>query len=230
MKYDIVYILKNNIDSDEIRYSLRSVCKNFPYERIWFVGGCPVGITPDEHVDYRQVGYTKWQLATSSIYRACQLDGITEDFWLFNDDFFVMKPIDDLEPMIRGTLQQRIYDIQNPRNGIPSSYSQQLNKAMRTLKMNGYPQLDYALHVPMLINKEKALEVLNRFPDCPMFRSMYGNYWGIEAVKVKDVKVRNLTDCPKDSVLLSTDDKSFYHGKVGEYIRECFPEPCKYEV
>jgi len=230
MKHDIVYILKNNIDSDEIKYSLRSVERNFPYRKIWFVGGCPDGIVPDEYVNFKQIGWTKWQLATSAIYMACQTEDITNDFWLFNDDFFVMKPVDGLHPMIRGTLRQRVRDIETPRNGNTTAYSRQLRKTLHTLELNGFPQLDYALHVPMLINKARALEVLDRFPDCAMFRSLYGNYWGIEAVKTNDVKVRNKKDCPKDTILLSTDDESFSKGKVGEYIRECFPEPCKYEL
>ena len=31
-------------------------------------------------------------------------------------------------------------------------------------------------------------------------------------------------------VLLSTDDKAFNNGKVGEYIRKMFPEGCRYET
>ena len=38
MKSDIVYILKNGEISDEIIYSIRSVCKNFPYRKIWIYG------------------------------------------------------------------------------------------------------------------------------------------------------------------------------------------------
>lgn len=230
MKYDVVYILKNNMESDEIIYSLRSVEKNFPYRKIWFVGGCPGTIAPDVWMNFTQQGETKWQKATSAIAAACKNDDITEDFWLFNDDFFIMKRIRVLKPMIRGTLQQRCKDIEANNNGLQSMYSRQLHKTIHVLKLNGYPQLDYALHVPMLINRRKALEVIDAFPKCPMFRSLYGNYCGIEAETVKDVKVRGMNSWPKDARLLSTDDMSFYHGKVGEYIRESFPDPSKYEV
>ena len=38
MKHDVVYLLKNNYKStDELRYSIRSVVKNFPYRKIVFV-------------------------------------------------------------------------------------------------------------------------------------------------------------------------------------------------
>ena len=229
MKYDIVYILKNNMESDEIRYSLRSVEKNFPYRKIWFVGGKPRGIVPDEYMEYMQQGDSKWKRSTSAVAAACRNDDITEDFWLFNDDFFVMKRIRVLKPMIRGTLLQRCRDIEAKNNGFQSGYTRQLRRTMHMLKINGYPQLDYALHIPMLINRKKALEVMNVFPDNPMFRSLYGNYWGIEAEKMSDVKVTSKTACPMDTRFLSTDDSSFYHGEVGKFIRECFPEPSKYE-
>ncbi len=44
---DVVYILKNDIKSDELRYSLRSVCESFPCRNVVFIGGCPNDITPD---------------------------------------------------------------------------------------------------------------------------------------------------------------------------------------
>ena len=60
-KHDIVYILKNNYTSDELTYSIRSVCKNFPYRKIWFYGGAPEGIMPDVFVEYQQSGNNKWE-------------------------------------------------------------------------------------------------------------------------------------------------------------------------
>ena len=44
---DIVYIVKNTEYNGELRYSLRSVCKNFPHRNIWIVGNLPKGIKCD---------------------------------------------------------------------------------------------------------------------------------------------------------------------------------------
>lgn len=46
-KYDIVYILKNDVKPDEIRYSLRSIEQNLEHGNVWFFGGIPEGIRPD---------------------------------------------------------------------------------------------------------------------------------------------------------------------------------------
>ena len=45
---DVVYVLKSNIDPEELRYSLRSVEKNFPHRYVWFVGSQPEGFKPDK--------------------------------------------------------------------------------------------------------------------------------------------------------------------------------------
>ena len=59
-KIDSVYILKDEFNCEELRYSLRSVEKNFPHRFVWFVGGQPKGFQPDRAIKHKQVGSTKW--------------------------------------------------------------------------------------------------------------------------------------------------------------------------
>ena len=40
-KYDVVYIVKEDPRNEELRYSIRSVCENFPVRNIWIFGYCP---------------------------------------------------------------------------------------------------------------------------------------------------------------------------------------------
>ena len=229
-KQDIVYILKNNVEPEELRYSLRSIEKNFPHGKVWFYGGCPQGIVPDEYVFLTQRGGCSWEKVRNTIEQVCLNDDITKDFWLFNDDFFVMKKVTKIEPMVQGTLAYRIQKIRNSHNG-DSGYSRQLQKTLATLKADGLDRLDYALHVPMLINRKKALEVIRRYRDVPMFRSLYGNYYHIGGILMDDVKIQNIKEEPnKDAKFLSTNDGSFEVGLVGDYIRKQFKEPCRYEV
>lgn len=51
---DIVYFVKNSEYNGELRYSMRSVLKNFPHRKIWFVGGLPKGIKPDYYQPVNQ--------------------------------------------------------------------------------------------------------------------------------------------------------------------------------
>lgn len=227
--HDIVYILKDNPPTEELRYSVRSVCKNFPFNKIWFVCGVPDGITPDHQLRMAQIGASNWQKSTSSVYRACQNKRITEDFWLFNDDFFVMKPVDELPPIYNGTLHSRIRELEERHNG-KTLYSRELERLRFQLIEDGYlAPLNYAVHVPMLINKKKGLELFHRYPDVRMFRSLYGNIFDVGGISQPDVKIFHVEDEPTDTTFLSTTETSFETGKVGEYIRSQFPEKCRYE-
>ena len=230
MKHDIVYILKNDVKPEELRYSLRSVCKNFPYRKIWFYGGKPEGIEPDEMVEVVQTGSNKWQRVNSTLRLICRNDKITEDFWLFNDDFFIMQQVNDFDPMYAGTLEERVERIRARHGGRTTAYARQLRDTARILANNGCDTYDYALHVPMLINREKALLTLMKFDNCPMFRSLYGNHHRIGGTRIKDVKIQDQDKVPEgNAVLLSSNDKSFSEGKIGKYIRNQFPVKCKYE-
>ena len=228
--YDVVYILKNDISSDEFRYSLRSVAKNFTYRKVWTFGGCPEDIKPDRKIIVEQEGANKWEKVANTLRMVCRNSGITEDFWLFNDDFFIMQKVEKLHPMIRGDLKDRVESLQD-KYGYMTRYARRLRDTEKILMEAGCGTKDFTLHVPMLINRETLQECLDRFPGCPMFRSLYGNYAGIGGTVAEDVKITGLDTVPTgDEILLSTSDKSFRDGAVGEYIRQAFPDMCKYET
>lgn len=229
MNHDIVYILKSDIEPGELTYSLRSVGKNFPHGRVFFFCGCPNGLTPDYHVKFEQKGVSKWEKATSTYRKICETDEVSEDFWLFNDDFFILEKVTDLPYMYAGTLQERVDDLVQ-RRGI-STYAMMLKATALTLQVSGCDTLDYALHVPMLLNKQKVIDTLDAFPNCPMFRSLYGNYNKVGGIKTTDVKIYDRTSLPKDGqTLLSTADTSFNLGKVGDYIKHKFTDKSRWEI
>ena len=227
---DVVYILRNGVKPDEIRYSLRSVEENFPHRAVWFYGGIPRGIEPDRMVGFQQQGYNKWRKVRDSLIRVCGNDDITEDFYLFNDDFYVMRPFEGYEPLIKGSLMHHV-EVLERSIGCSSSYSEQLRSTAVELTRRGMDTLDYTMHTPFLVNRKKALETVCAFPECPMFRTLYGNMHRIGGRVAHDHKIQRIdTLPPEDAMFISTNDKSFRDGKVGEYIRETFTEPSRFEV
>lgn len=230
MRCDVVYLLKNNYKStEELRYSIRSVVQNFPYRKIVFVGGKPDGIEPDIYIPDEQEGFTKWERSTHSLKAAIRHDELTEDIWLFNDDFFVMDKIRDWEVCnyFGGTLEKRIRDLRQKVGG--SSYAGYLDQMRGQLIGLGKDTLSFALHVPFLINRAKALALFEERPNLRMFRSFYGNYYEIDCKYMKDVKIYDVKNVDFDAPFLSTSDDSFKRGKVGEFMRRYFPEPSEYE-
>lgn len=228
-KYDVVYILKQYAQPDELRYSLRSICENMEFNRVWFYCGKPNGLKPDKYVAKAQTGATKWEKARSSLIDICKNDEITKRFWLFNDDFYLLKPFNRMKPYHVGELRDHIERVEARHKG-RTPYTFQLRECEHQLKMAGLTTLDYAIHVPLLVERSKMLEALEAFPNCPMFRSLYGNYANIGGTERKDVKISlpNQAVDPKLD-LLSSSDKSF-RGEVGRFLAERFPEPCRYEV
>ena len=227
-KHDIVYILRNDIDTDEIKYSLRSVAKNFPHNKVWIYGGCPDGIIPDEYVEFHQTGSSRYEKVTNTIKAVCENDDITPSFWLFNDDFFVLRPVESMMPTANGSIRWRMKEIQKKR-GMISKYAKRLGRTGELLHRYGYDSLNYAVHVPMLIDRAKGLEVLTKFNGEPMFRCLYGNYVREQTVIMPDVKVVGDEEPDKARDFLSTDD-SAWQSNAGKYIRNKFRGKCKYEA
>ena len=228
-EYDVVYILKEDVQPDELTYSLRSLEKNFEHGKVWFYCGKPDGITPDEYVPQRQEGASKWERAKSSLIRICENEKITEKFWLFNDDFFITKPWTSEVPLNRGELREHILKVERRHGDHQTSYTRQLRNCEGRLKAAGLTTYDYALHCPMLIDRALMLKTLEAFPDCPMFRSLYGNYAEVGGEYSEDHKIITAGTQPdKDAPFLSTSEGTF-KGPVKEYLEELFPTPCKYE-
>lgn len=222
---DIVYFVKDTKSNEELRYSLRSLI-NFPYRKVWFFGGCPDGLKPDYHIKVLQDQPTKWQNIFKMFKMACNNKNITEDFWLFNDDFFVMKKVKNGPNWFNGDLYKRVVTLEDTHDGI-TPYSQKLRETLQELEGMGCTTLNYALHVPMLINKEKGIE-LSHIIDGPMIRCAYGNYFNVGGEDHPDVKIDSKNKLYKDGEYLSTNDNSF-SGAVGEQIAKLFPDKCKYE-
>lgn len=232
--YDVVYFVKDTSTNDELKYSLRSVAKNWPHRYVWFCGGCPDGLVPDKMFRYEQEGLNKWEKVRNSIRKVCENDEISEEFWLFNDDFFVLRAHEPKPtPTYNGEILPYVERIEQ-KNGTADEYTIRLRQASDTLRRFGCTTFNYEVHKPMLINKKKALEVLDKFPDTPAFRSLYGNYWKIGGrdchdMKIKVLKFSNMANVKNYWEYVSTSDTSFREGEVGEFLREKFANRTRFE-
>lgn len=187
--YDVVYFVKDTRDNEELRYSLRTL-KNFPHARVWFYGGCPEGLKPDQHVWVKQDQANKWLNINKLIKEAVHNPILTDNFWLFNDDFFIMKKVKAPQNYYDGSLYKRIVELEDKFRKF-TAYSLQLRKICVDLDSMGCETRNFCVHIPMLVNKEKAIEILN-IESCHMFRSLYGNYHNIEAKEMPDYKKNTL--------------------------------------
>ena len=229
MNRDIVYILKDDIATEELRYSLRSVEQNFPHRFVWFVGGQPKGLKPDKLLRHTQFGANKWLKIKSSMLEVVKQEELSDEFFLFNDDFFVAKPFEnEFVNFTDRTLADRIEDFRK-ENPHLNRYAKTLVQTEEELKAQGHGTLNFEAHLPMLFEKNKVTAVLTQCCS-PQMRSIYGNITRCAYEDRRDVKVNSLNDIPYGMDFVSTNDKTFTYGNVGQYIRNLFKEPSRFEV
>lgn len=230
--HDIVYVLRNGIDdTEELRYSLRSLV-NFPHGKVWFFGGTPEGFTPDNAVAFEQKGISAWSKTRYTIEQACKTSEVTENFWLFNDDFFIMQKVEaPADAFYDRTLYRRIMEIRKKLGGATNLYTLELERTREILQAARKKTYNYETHLPMLINKGEMLKALERYEKSALVRSLYGNDHAVGGVQMADCKISSSAIAPSsDAVFLSTNEESFNAGKIGEYIRSIFTEPSRYEI
>jgi hypothetical protein len=227
---DFVYICKSG-DNEELRYSIRSVVNSFPDAKIWIVGGKPKWYVGD-HIPVEQVG-NKYANAIKNLQALAKCPDISDTFVLMNDDFFIVKKINKIEQFYNGLLSDKI----NKYIKITGS-SLYIKKLILTnnklLKLEIKNPIDYELHIPMVMEKEKLFNIVDNYPDC-LWRSMYGNLYNVGGTEMQDVKIYvnqrhrdRSNEMTEESIFISTEDNSFKI-MLEKTFKVLFSTPSNYE-
>lgn len=235
-KYDVVYFVKDSTENEELVYSIRSVVKNFPYRRIVIYGTQPKNLQVDKYYHVVQGGWTKWDRVQKMVTKACLNNNLTEYIWLFNDDFYVTRPVTEYCYYTNGKLSTIINNFVK-RFGYETAYVRMLKYMTGVLKKNGLTTDSFATHTPMLINRKHFLECMEKMAGVRGFRSLYGNYeqctykLPYPLVKEKDTKVRDEKEEIRTTIpFLSSSDKTFEtNEKMRRFLFETFKDKTKYE-
>ena len=215
---DVVYILRHGDDNEELRYSLRSL-SNLPHHRVWLAGGQPSWTSNVQRLPV-PVKRDKYTTIYANLEAVADCAELSERFVLFNDDFFLMRPVANVEPMHRGPFKQALRGYGSRRD----AYTKRLRDAAER-----WPDgLCYdSTHVPMEMEKGRLRDVL----DGPrtLWKSDYGNFHKVGGVQVKDVKIKRQKVPTPDAVWVSTSDASFKRNEVGKWVRRRLPDPSPYE-
>jgi len=216
-------------DTDELKYCLRSL-KNIPHREVFIVGDKPDFINDKIiFIKNSQKGNNCQHDSELSLRLALQDDRLSDEFMLFNDDFFIMDKIEEIENYNSGTLLDKI-------KSRPEAMFHNHNQGMKnTIDFLGDKNaLNYELHIPMIMNKQKRLElsqnivgILERKLILP--RSIYGNTLCDIKDFRKDVKLYHDSDEITDKYFASTTNSSF-NGRNGDIIKSKFNRKCRYEI
>lgn len=231
---DVVYIYKAT-NSDELKYSIRSVAENWACRKIWIVGDKPEWLSGKAgFIKAYSSNFNRYRDANNKIKLACRSKEISDPFWLFNDDFFILDKINPAEYQVYydGTLQEK-YD--RLRNKFPSlktwRYLEGFEYAQKVLRINKKENVkNFETHVPILVNKKQMAGVISVYPNSVCRRSIYMNiYHPNDGVPHDDVKrYEKNSVISRDDILVSTDAISF-SGQVGDFIKDKFKKRSIYE-
>lgn len=218
--------------TEELRYCLRSIEANLPHGDIWMLGNVPTWATnavrpcrtsqqKDAHTNVKS--NLRWFLDDPAT---------PDEFYLFNDDFFVMEPIKSVPAMHLGSLEGHVARLRAMSCSPHGAYVIALECTLAALRVAGHDDpLSYEAHVPMQMTKDGLSRTLDFIGHRVRLheRSVYAALHNLEGSYITDVKVWEPTHKIPDGPFLSTNNQSFARLAVGRHIRDRFPTPCRYE-
>jgi hypothetical protein len=221
---DIVYILGKGSKflNIEIMLSIRSIEQaKLKYRNIVIVGEKPTFLKDVIHIPVEEaVGVKEYRIA-KKIEFVCSQPNVSDDFLFFNDDFFITKKFDieNYPYYNKGTLK---------REKITHPYFKHLNETYEHLKSIGKETNHFDLHVPIVYNKKKFLELSHIWDKKCNFvvKSTYCNYHNIKGISKIDFKIKKPTDV--DTECFSTYDE-LQNGLL-TWLFDLYPKPSKYEL
>jgi hypothetical protein len=198
--------------AEELKYSIRSLIKNFKDPDIVLIGNIPpwytgnfISVSQDE---------TKYANVHKNLEAAIASSQIKDKFVIMNDDFYILEKIDSIGYFHEGTLKNKY----KKYLGAYASYSyvKKITQTHDRLTRAGFSDpLSYDLHIPFLVEKEKLAKVV-KYKNL-LWRSMYGNIFNVGGEEASDVKVyltnnmgfKDYDYLSGQSPFLSTNDSSF---------------------
>lgn len=228
---DAVYLFRDCGDDSELRHSLRSLANLGQVDRVvvsgthpdWLAGDV-VRVAPSVHPP------GKFLDAWANLVAAVEDPRVSDEFVLMNDDFFVLRPVDDLPVLARCTWPEW-------RPTISRGLMRRRATADALALLDVDPVAAYEGHRPLLIDKRIMRQVIpavdaQKQAVAPVWvRTVYGNAAHGGAGRLAgDAKIYSHKLVPgDDDDFVSTSDPAWSTGRVGEWLRARFPDPCRYE-
>jgi len=220
----IIPYKRDIFDGLELKYCLRAIQKYLT----GYTGVVLIGIPPDwykgDYVLAPDFDGRKQYSIYQKLLTACEY--CTENFPMFNDDHFLLKPLhaDEIKYWYNHTLKEEL------NLDLTARYRQTVFGTYKIFP-NG---LNFDIHTPIIYNKEKFTELFKDRKDELCIKSFYCNSVHAEPVKEKDIKINNIMpyEMIKERIAGST---FFSTGTTAikppmiKLLNELYPEKSKWE-
>lgn len=234
---DVVYVFRHGANNSiALRYSLRSLVNVPDKDKVIIVGDKPdwLNTTNAVHIPCKDISTSPYRNSWHKVLTACQYKYISRLFYLFNDDFFILKPMPSdflyyhkgkIVPVATKHSYRKV--VYNTCNFI---------RQIMPDKINVY---HYGVHFPFIYNKTKFIDMhrdLKLKDNVSMLshRILYGNYYDVCPKKlVRDSKVYNVRGFSRinvDMEFISTCAKIENSPKFEKEMSKIFPNKSIYEL
>ena len=170
---DILYVVgtlpkKNSLwRNNELRFSLRSVERFFPnHGKIYIAGKIPQPITNVTFVNaedkFHDTFFIDAQKNTNlKLQKAIEIPELSEEFVLFNDDFFLLQPLkDDTQPHMGYMIE--VEKQHAAKKG--TFYTAWRQTRLLITKQCRTKPLNFELHAPMVLTKTGMTHIFDIMP------------------------------------------------------------------
>ena len=218
--------------NNELRFCLRSIEKHLNgYGNIWIVGHLPKWVQNVRHIPHGEY-HPKALNIFDKIMAACEIEEVSDNFIMFNDDYFLIQSVDAAHypnyysDKALGEVYQR--SASNP-------YRQLTEDTIKVVG-DGFRYAD--IHCPLVMNKGKFKQLIrfnpNRYDNGLLVKSLYMSQIDGTKMERKDPIIRGPRSAEwYDCNELTTDMISIHDEAVNKefisYIERKFPVPSQYE-
>jgi hypothetical protein len=217
--------------NNEIRYSLRSLEECTEVSEVVIVGAKPPWLKNVHHIACRDMGRNKLRNTIEKLRVACVSGHLNEPFLRMNDDFFFLQRHISF-PLYA---KRRLADTVTRDKGKEGYYYKATRNTLAMLTEHGINNpYDYSIHFPLVMESEKVLDVLSKFPPeehgAYLFGTVYANlHNNTKPIIRPDFKVWAWKDEFALSSFVSTDNGAVMQTSFREWIATRFPKPSRYE-
>lgn len=211
--------LTNTLDYTEFRYALRSIEKHIPGYEVVIVGEeMPDWITNITWLHVPDVRGRKQLSIKRKIVAALEYD---PEILFMNDDIFLLEKTNPKN--------YPFYYYGILRGQTESGCSQLINELSEMKKETKH----FDIHTPIVYKKD-FIDAVEHFSSDTVIKSMYGNFYNIEGVLLKDLKIARpvapeaIRQLIKDRPCFSTGMNGVRSAEV--VLKELFPKQSSFEL
>jgi len=199
-----------------------------PHGTVWFVGGKPGWVRNVNHVPFPD-HQDKWKNISDKARSLASLEGLAEEFYYTEDDYFILKPVDQIPNYIRAVSLNDYVDGSKRKRVPRGGWWGYMANTRDVLHKNGVAEpASFDVHIPMLWRKSE-MPIHWKTPGPVSWRSLIGNTRTTERILIEDVKVSAARYMKRTEIGFASSSDGTFRKLVEPIVHGLFPEPCRYE-